>query len=118
MKHTIPTLSLLITSSFLLIIAGGCDRGPQYADGSYQTSGDGIHGPVNVTVDVKDGTISAVTVTGNNETQGIGSLAIDALPAAIVEAQGIEGVDDISGATVTSKAIKDAVSAALNQAAE
>ncbi|MBS5451804.1 MAG: FMN-binding protein, partial [Coriobacteriia bacterium] len=39
--------------------------------------------------------------------------AIEQLPAKIVEANGVEGVDAISGATVTSKAIFAAVEEAL-----
>ena len=70
-----------------------------------------------VTVTVKDGKIAEVTVGENSETQGIGSKAIEQLPAKIVEAGGTEGVDAVSGATVTSKAIFTAVNSCLKQAA-
>ena len=69
-----------------------------------------------VTVTVKDGKVSEVKVGENSETQGIGSKAIEQLPAAIVEAGGTEGVDAVSGASVTSKAIFTAVDEALEQA--
>ncbi len=59
--------------------------------------------------------IAAIDIVSQQETQGVGSKAIDALPAAIIEAQSTE-VDAISGATVTSTAIKDAVNQALAQA--
>ena len=68
------------------------------------------------TVEVKDGKIATVTVGDNSETQGIGSKAIEQLPAKIVEANGLEGVDAVSGATVTSKAIFTAVEDCLEQA--
>ena len=42
--------------------------------------------------------ITAVEVGDNSETQGIGSKAIEQLPAEIVEANGIDGVDGVSGA--------------------
>ncbi len=59
--------------------------------------------------------IYSVTVTENNETQGIGSIAVDGLPGRIVEAHRVE-VDGISGATMTANAIKTAVAAALAEA--
>ena len=88
-----------------------------YADGEYTAEGKGIGGKVPVTVTVKDGKVSDVKVGDNSETQGIGSKAIEQLPAKIVEANGLEGVDAVSGATVTSKAIFTAVEDCLKQAA-
>ena len=87
-----------------------------YNDGSYTAEGKGIGGKVPVTVEVKDGKIATVTVGDNSETQGIGSKAIEQLPEAIVAANGTEGVDAVSGATVTSKAIFTAVDDCLEQA--
>ena len=87
-----------------------------YTDGEYTAEGKGIGGKVPVTVTVKDGKIAEVTVGDNSETQGIGSKAIEQLPDAIVEANGTEGVDATSGATVTSKAIFSAVDECLEQA--
>ena len=87
-----------------------------YKDGEYTAEGKGIGGKVPVTVTVKDGKISDVTVGDNSETQGIGSKAIEQLPALIVEANGTEGVDAVSGASVTSKAIFTAVEDCLEQA--
>ncbi len=69
-----------------------------------------------MTVTVKDGRVSAVTVGDNSETAGIGSKAIEQLPAEIVAANGTEGVDGVSGATITSKAIFTAVDDCLAQA--
>ena len=88
-----------------------------YTDGEYTAEGKGIGGKVPVTVTVKDGKVSEVKVGDNSETQGIGSKAIEQLPEAIVAANGTEGVDAVSGATVTSKAIFTAVNSCLKQAA-
>ena len=46
-----------------------------------------------------------------------GADAINQLPAKIVAANGTEGIDAVSGATVTSKAIFTAVNSCLKQAA-
>ena len=92
------------------------DKGGSYKDGSYTAEGKGIGGKVPVTVEVKGGKVATVTVGDNSETQGIGSKAIEQLPDAIVAANGTEGVDAVSGATVTSKAIFSAVEDCLSQA--
>ena len=87
-----------------------------YADGTYEGTGKGIGGDVPVTVTVEGGKIASVEVGDNSETQGIGTNAIEQLPALIVEAGGTEGVEGVSGATVTSNAILDAVETALEGA--
>ena len=92
------------------------EAGPWYNDGEYTAEGKGIGGKVPVTVEVKDGKVASVEVGDNSETHGIGSKAIEQLPEAIVAANGTEGVDAVSGATVTSKAIFTAVDEALEQA--
>lgn len=83
-----------------------------YADGSYAAAGKGMGGDVNVTVTVEGGKIVSVEVGEHNETPGISDPAIEKIPAAIVEAQSAD-VAAVSGATITSGAIKDAVAAAL-----
>ena len=85
------------------------------AEGEYLGTADGIGGPLTVKVAYADGTISSVEVVDHHETDGIGTNAIDALPAAIVEAQSTD-VDTVAGATVTSRAILEAVANALAEA--
>ena len=91
-------------------------EGQWYNDGEYTAEGKGIGGRVPVTVTIEGGVITGVEVGDNSETQGIGSKAIEQLPDAIVEANGTEGVDAVSGASVTSKAIFTAVDDCLEQA--
>lgn len=75
--------------------------------------GAGIHGEdVVVEVSADEKTIYSVVVTQHNETPGLGSVAAEEIPAAIVENQSIL-VDATAGATVTSDAIIDAVKEAL-----
>lgn len=61
--------------------------------------------------------ISSVTVGDNKETPDRGGAAIMQLPDQIVEAQSYEA-DSVSGATVTSNGIKDAVARCLEKASE
>ena len=74
--------------------------------------GQGIDGDVVVQVEADATTIYAVEVLEQNETEGIGTVAVEKLPGAIVAANSI-AVDGIAGATVTSNAIKDAIRQAL-----
>ena len=93
-------------------------EGDGAAAGSELTgTGKGIGGdvPVTVTLDA-DGKIASVTVGDNAETAGIGSKAIEQLPEQFVglsTAEEIDAVDGVSGATITSNAIKDAIKQAL-----
>lgn len=75
----------------------------------------GFGGAVTVTVTLTDGVITAVTAEGPNETDGIGSKAIESLPAAMVEGN-TWNVDTMSGATLTSNGLIEATKAALTAA--
>ncbi len=83
------------------------------ADGVYEGSANGMGGAVKVAVTVSGGKITAVEVVEHSETAGISDPAIEQIPAKIVEAQSTD-VDAVTGATVTSEAIKAAVKAALS----
>lgn len=83
--------------------------------GTYHASADGYGGEITVTVTVSDTKIESIEVKGDDETEGIGTKAIDKLPAIMVENQSAQ-VDAIAGATVSSDAIVKAVEDALAQA--
>lgn len=68
----------------------------------------GFIGPVTVTVTVEGDKITGVTVDSHNETNGIGTMAVEQIPAAIVAANSAD-VDVVANATMTSKAIIAAV---------
>ncbi|EHL05465.1 FMN-binding domain protein [Desulfitobacterium hafniense DP7] len=87
-----------------------------YKDGTYESSSDaGIHPGLKVSVVVKEGKIAEVKVVEHQETDGIGTVAIEKLPSLIIEAQSTE-VDLVTGASLSSGAIKEAVNKALEQA--
>ena len=71
-------------------------------------------GDLKVKVTMADGKIAKVEVVEQKETEGIGDKAIAAIPEAIV-AKGSTEVDTIASATITSKAIIEAVNDALSQ---
>lgn len=84
-----------------------------YEDGTHTATVDGHNGPLTVEVTVEDGAITNVEVTEHSETEGLSDPAIEDVPAAIVENNSTD-VDTVSGATVTSNAIIEAVNAALS----
>lgn len=72
----------------------------------------GRNGDITVTVVATRDKLWQIKVTDQQETQGIGSVAVKDLPAAIFQAQSLK-VDAISGATLTSAGIKSAIINAL-----
>ena len=89
---------------------------PAPADALVGTA-DGIGGTLTVNVTLgSDGKIAEVVVASHSETQGIGSVACETMPASFVglsTAEEIDAVDGVAGATVTSTALRDAVKNAL-----
>lgn len=82
-------------------------------EGEYIGRAQGLGGELVVRVTTSDGqSIDQVEVLSHKETPGIGTKAIDALPAQIVSANSTD-VDSISGASITSSAIKEAVEQAM-----
>ena len=99
----------------------GCGAKPASTSSDAGVSGDftgtakGFGGDVSVTLTLTDGAITGCTAEGKGETQGVGSEAIAKMPGEIAESGSI-AVDGVSGATVTSTAIKEAAAAALTAA--
>ena len=88
-------------------------------ENQYIGTGKGMMGDVTVRVTMADGKIATVEVLEQNETVGIGDKAIEALPGRFVgcaTAEEVDAVDGVSGATITSGALREAVKAALAQA--
>ena len=83
--------------------------------GDFTGTAKGFGGDVSVTLTLTDGAITGCTAEGKDETEGVGSQAIAKMPGEIAESGSI-AVDGVSGATVTSTAIKEAAAAALTAA--
>ena len=83
--------------------------------GDFTGTAKGFGGDVSVTLTLTDGAITGCTAEGKDETEGVGSQAIAKMPGEIAESGSI-AVDGVSGATLTSTAIKEAAAAALTAA--
>lgn len=101
--------SLLLVILALLGALSGCTAASsEHRVGQAQ----GYGGPLTVNVTTREGKITQVEVVSHSETPNIGTRAIDTLPEAIVAA-GTWDVETVSGATVTSNAIRNAVASAM-----
>ena len=110
---------ILLAVAMVVVVAAGL---LVYCNGKTASKGTtsvgtakGFGGDVTVTLTLADGKITGCTAEGKDETEGVGSTAIDQLPGAIAESGSI-AVDGVAGATVTSNAIKEAAAAALTAA--
>ncbi len=85
------------------------------ADGTYTGTADGFGGDIVAEVTIKGGAITEVNVTGDSETDGLGSVAVEKIPAQVLEKQSM-AVDAVSGATISSDAVILAITNALAEA--
>ncbi len=86
-----------------------------FTAGTYTGSADGYNGPVEVSVTFDDKAVTAIEVISSKETEHVGDIAFDILIPEMIEANGT-GVDGVSGATFSSRALKAAVNAAAEEA--
>lgn len=107
-------LGKLLLSAMMATTLVACSGGSGVS-GEYTGTAKGMGGDVTVTLTLKDSVITDVKAEGPNETEGIGSKAIEQLPGEMAEGNTIN-VEGVSGATVTSDAIKEAAAAALEEA--
>lgn len=101
-------ISMMVLCMLLAVCMTACRASADQRIGEAE----GYGGKLRVAVTMTGQDITNVKVLEHQETEGVGTRAIDALPKAIEEADGIN-VDGVSGATVTSNAIKQAVSQAM-----
>ena len=81
-------------------------------DGSYSGTATGFGGDVTVSFDVVGGVASNFTVVADGETPELGGAASETIAEAVNES-GDLNFDAVSGATITSDAIADAINSAL-----
>ena len=85
-----------------------------YTPGTYTGTSTGI-GEVKVTMTFSETAITDVVINASNETESIGGVAAPTLKDALMAAQSTE-IDNISGATVTTNAVKKAAASCIEQA--
>ena len=104
--------SIMLSATLLLAACGGTDDATTK---TYEIEVDGYADTITVATTMDGDKIEKVEVLEHNETDGIGSVAVEEIPAAVVASQSL-GVDVVTGATVTSEAILEAVEKAAEEA--
>lgn len=104
----------------LAVTLAGCstattDTSKLMTAGTYEGTAAGENGDVKVSVTVTTDSITSVEITEQSETAGIADDALQDIPQEIMDNQSLN-VDLSTGATVTSKAIINAVADAITQA--
>ncbi len=107
-KYLIGILVIALLSGLVIAAA----ETPSGSTGTFMGEAEGYNGPISVTVTLFDGRIIDVTAIGEYETEGIGGPALIEVPTRIVAASSAD-VDVLSGATLTSVGVINAVKAAL-----
>lgn len=115
-------LLLVFTMVFSLVGCNSAKPSGSTSDGSglfkpgtYTGEGKGIHGTIEVEVTVSENEITDINVVKHDETPGVSDLAISDIPKNIIKSQSL-AVDTITGATLSSQGILDAVEQALEKA--
>ena len=116
MKRNVIRNSALAMACVLAL--AGCSSNSSSAamkDGTYAETVKGRNADITVETTIEGGKIAKVEVTKQEETKEVAGAALTDVPAAIVAANSVD-VDGVTGATVTSDAIKLAVSNAIKEA--
>ena len=83
--------------------------------GTYEATTDGYNGPVTIAVTYGEDKIENIEVVSSSETDHVGTVAYEIMIPEMLEANG-SGVDGISGATFTTRALRNAVEATAEEA--
>ena len=96
-------------------IPASAEEAKLYTPGTYTASAKGIASDVKVTMEFSETEVLSVVIDSAGETPEIGGKAGPLLEKAILEAKG-PNVDAVTGATVTTDAVKKAVADCISQA--
>jgi len=116
MKHRVVLFIALIALGISMF---GCSSTSQKApvpiDGTYEGSAYGMQGPIKVQITVSHERITAVKILSTQETPNVTKVAFERIPNRIVETQSLK-IDAVTGATLASNGIKNAVADAAKKA--
>ena len=107
-------LKNIIIAAAAFAVAAGAQAA--WKDGSYKGEGKGRESQIEVQVDVKGVKIAAIQVLKHGETEMIIAAPIESMIPEIIAKNGVEGVEAVGGATLSSDGIKAAVADALSKA--
>lgn len=107
---------ILLTVTLVMSLFGCSTTTTEETSGAktVSASAEGFGGEVTVELTIENDTLTNVVVTGEKETENVGGLAIEKMPAEMLETNSID-VDGVTGATFTSNAILEAAAKALEE---
>lgn len=103
----------LVLTVMLAIAPFAAGFAATYTPGEYEGTAQGYGGNVTVKVTVDEKAVTAVDITGAGETPGLGAAAIEGYITSLVGVTDADAVDVITGSTITSNAVKEALGNAL-----
>ena len=109
MKKFVSLLLVLM----LAIVPFTAVNAATFTPGEYEATAQGFGGDVTVKVTVDENAVTAVEITGEDETPALGGAAIEEFTTSLVGVSDAEAVEAVSGATVTTKGITKGANAAL-----
>ncbi|GHV63874.1 hypothetical protein AGMMS49587_15080 [Spirochaetia bacterium] len=118
MKKLSSFVLIALLAAAVLVVAACASQGGAKASGgpsgTASAAAQGFGGEITVTVTLTNGKITAIKAVGDGETPGIGSRAIELLPADILAKNTLE-VEAVSGASISSEAVLSAAREALGK---
>lgn len=115
MKRTQILSAVLAVLMLVTAFVSGASAEGGMTAGTYEGTAWGRNGAIKVSVTVSDSAIESIEVLEHIETPTISDFALERIPNEIVEYQSL-AVDSVSGATLSSAGVKNAVADALKQA--
>ena len=116
LKGAAAAAGLMATGSVLGGAHASAEEIPSaYIPGTYSASAPGIGGDVTVTITVDEKSILEAVINADGETASIGQVAAQDLANQIMERQSYM-IDSVSGASITSDAVRQAVESCIAQA--
>ena len=95
---------------------GATDAAVSFTPGTYEATAAGYNGPVTVSVTYTADSIESINIVSSAETAHVGDVAFEIMIPEMLEANG-SGVDGVSGATFSTRALRNAVNDTAEQAA-
>jgi len=105
----------LVLISLVLILAAGMVFAQTFRTGTFTGRGQGFYAPITVSVTFDNNRMTAITVTQHTDTEEFAFMVFGNMIPRMIAAQSAD-IDLLSGATATSRGLREAVQAAISQA--
>ncbi len=113
-KHTFLLIALSLAVCAVALMTTSCG-GSSYTPGEYSSSSKAVHGDVTVTLTVSEKKITGVDIKESGEENSFAAGAYETMTQQIIKKQSAD-IDGVTGATISTTAVKTAAAAALAEA--